>query len=160
MNMSKLEIIKTSLDANPEVVVGNVVERNYRWIGGYSHGWKQTVDIWVAPKTPLYTGTELQEFMERLVPEGLEPTQQDNFFPQTRSLDGLSMGKLYFDEPLGAHSVIRDRVYPHRRRTWVRPFPSTTFVDDLVADAAEDISRVLSYIRPHKMNEYVIDVTP
>ena len=149
--MSKLSIVKQSLETNPEVVIAKVFENNY--LPGRNGYWSHTMDFWVAPKNGLYTAEELQEFMMGLVPEGLEPTSKDDFRKYDKKSD-LSLGKLYFDEDIGQEKVTRictltdedllnvsgfvdgqrtiEESRPYQRRTWVRPFPNEALVEDLL----------------------------
>jgi len=145
--MSKLSIIRKSLEEDPEVVIAKVFERNY--LPGRIGYWSHTMDFWVAPKNGLYTAGELQEFMLSLVPKGLGPTLIDNF-SQHGEKSVLDFGKLYFDEQIGEEKVTRtctltdkellnvsgfvdgkttiEETQPYVRRIWVKPFPDEAFV--------------------------------
>jgi len=152
--MSKLTLIRHTLEKNPNVTIVHVDEKNYlpeRYMR-FSH----TVDFWIAPKTGLYTADELQDFMMELVPEGLKPTTVNNF----RQYNGdLSFGRLYFDEKIGEERTITKKILTlsdeellnvagfvdgkrasidtevteeYRRSTSVRPFPNEAFIGDLL----------------------------
>lgn len=103
--MSKFETVKKALETNPEVILVNMDLKNYfPERDGY---FTQTADIYVAPKQGLFTGDELQEFMEGLIP-GLKPTSVDRFHQYNDSLD---FGKLYFDEKIGEERVVIKRTH-------------------------------------------------
>lgn len=167
--MSKLTIVRQSLETNPEVVIAKVFENNYLpRRNGY---WSHTMDFCVAPKNGLYTAEELQEFMMSLVPKGLQPTCRDDFRQYDENSD-LSLGKLYFDEDIGQEKVTRictltdeellnvsgfvngqrtiEESRPYQRRTWVSPFPSKALVYDLLEGK---LSSEYS-VRPEELRRY------
>ena len=95
--MTKLEVIRTALQLNPDVVIVDEVEKNY--LPEKDGFWSHTIDFLVAPREGLYTVSKLDEFMLELVPQ-LEPSAVD-YFSQHDSKDHLHFGKLYFDEEIG-----------------------------------------------------------
>ena len=169
--MSKLTIIRQSLETNPEILIAKVFEENYlpERKGHLSH----TIDFWVAPKNGLYTAVELQAFMMCLIPEELEPTYKDNFLHlhHDRKSD-LIFGKLYFDENIGQEKVTRictltdeellntskfingqriiEESQPYQRRIGVRPFPSEAFVEDILRGKLSSDLRV----KPKELKRY------
>ena len=112
--MSKLTLIRHTLEENPNVTIVNVNEKNYspgerEDFKGYIH----PVDFHVAPKTGLYTADELQEVMVGLVPKGLEPSKVVNFSQWYGRGDGLSdliLGRLHFNEKVGGERRITKRI--------------------------------------------------
>lgn len=139
--MSKLVHVRKALQENPSITIVGAPEKNYlpRRAGYWSH----TVDFHIAPKTDIYTATQLQTLMMSLVP-GLEPTCSDHF---REGANEMEFGKLYFDEDIGTEVVrheitlfdkdmfssngfvdgkqIIERIVKVQRRTWVRLFPNT-----------------------------------
>lgn len=137
--MSKLATVRTALQCNANIQIVAVDEStHFPHPDGY---WTHKVDFIVAPNRGIYTGKELQEFMEALIP-GLQPTCLDQFHDRDTSME---FGKLYFDEDLGTE-VIRHEltlnesdflpaevvengkaIYEEQRkiqrRTWVRLYP-------------------------------------
>ncbi len=104
--MSKLSIVRKTLESNPAILIVNVTGENYfpERKGFFS----QTVDFIVAPKKGIYSAPELQLFMMGLVP-GLEPTCTDDFRQYGKTRD-LSVGKLYFDEKIAEEKKITRRI--------------------------------------------------
>ena len=169
IKMSKLTIVRQSLETNPEVVITKVFEKSY--LPGRDGFWSHTMDFFVAPKNGLYTAEELQKFMMGLVPEGLQPTCKDDFSQYDQNSD-LSLGKLYFDEDIGQEKVTRictltdeqlfnvskfingqrtiEESRAYQRRTWVRPFPSESLVRDLLEGKLSSEYR----IRPEELKRY------
>lgn len=161
--MSKLTIIRQSLETNPEVVIVSVSEmRNF----DSPYSFNNAIDFMVAPKKGLYTIDELQAFMIELIPKGLEPTNKedfykDNFFKDDRKNE-INLGRLYFDEDLGQEKITRictltdeellkderllkwykfvngqrtiEETIPYQRRTVVKLFPSVDFVKDILEE--------------------------
>ncbi len=107
--MSKLTIVRQSLETNPEVVMVHIggttdlPDRNGFCLPSLAC---HHVYYWVAPKNGLYTADELQTFMMGLVP-GLIPTKKDDFRYDKNS--DLEFGKLYFDEKVGEERIITKR---------------------------------------------------
>ncbi len=162
--MSKLSIIRQALETNPGVVIVNTKKRNYL---PYSSNRKDffchIIDYLVAPKKGLYTADELQEFMNRLVPD-LKPTSQIDFRQYDKNSD-LKFGALYFDEKVGRERRITKRIIrlndeellnvdgfvngektidkdvniDYIRRTSVNPFPNEEFARDYLDGKLEII---------------------
>ena len=144
--MSKLTVVRQSLEANPDVVIVHVDDQKY--FPNKDGYWSQKVDYIVAPRRRLYTADELQEFMMGLVPD-LQPTSVDSFRQYGNT---LRFGLLYFDEKVGEeervltltaedllNSNTSDFVNGKRtstedllRRTWVRPYPNKAFARDVI----------------------------
>lgn len=167
--MSKLTIVRKSLETNPEVVIAKVFEKNY--LPGRDGYWSHTMDFWVVPKNGLYTAKKLQDFMMSLVPEGLEPTSIDDF-RQYNKKSSLDLGKLYFDEDIGQEKVTRictlsdeellnvsgfvngqrtiEEDRPYQRRTWVSLFPNKALVRDLLEGKLNSVYNV----QPKELKRY------
>jgi|SRR3989344_6426080 len=144
--MSKLTVVRNSLEANPDVVIVRV--NDIKYFPNRDGFWSQKVDYIVAPRKGLYTPDELQSFMMSLVPDGLVPTSVDSFQEYGNT---LRFGVLYFDEKVGKEertlTLTDDELLnaniPHfgngkkitedlLRRTWVRPYPNEAFARDVV----------------------------
>lgn len=158
--MSKLKIVREALETNPDIVIANIDIRIHlpNPVGYFCH----TIDYWVAPKKGLYEVDDLQAFMMGLIPRGLEPTSIDYFHQYDKKSD-LVFGKLYFDESVGEQRTItkriltlydeelfdsegfvdgkrvidEDKIEEYKRRIWVYPFPSKTFVRDVLSKKLE-----------------------
>ncbi len=137
--MSKLAIVRSSLQVNTNIQIVAVDERTYF---PEPHGyWTHTVDFIVAPNTGIYAAPKLQEFMLALMP-ALPPTSVDKFYDWDTTME---LGKLYFDEDLGKETITHNLVLTEsdflpmgsvedgktcfererkiQRRTWVRVYP-------------------------------------
>lgn len=140
VNKSKLDRVRESLAANKDVVViGEIVHTPA------SSEWGQTVDIFTAPKKPVYNAKGLNQILDNLV--GIPNSMIDRFH---EGKFDLNLGKLYFDEVIGVvEKYIRERFTPKvaldletidklaisqeekkhdeveeiKRRTWVRLYP-------------------------------------
>lgn len=126
---SKLEIISKSLSEDSKVVVLPFVEDNADELREYfREGFGEEFDsnssfvlsqpgnghqvvMSVAPARGLYTGTELQKFMEGLVPE-LTTSEVNRFMQDVNHSDGnfLSIGSLNFREVYGREKITLKRV--------------------------------------------------
>ena len=139
LKMSKLSTVRTALQCNSDIQIVAVDEStHFPHPDGY---WTHKVDFIVAPNHGIYTGKELQDFMETLIP-ALQPTCLDRFHEWDTSME---FGKLYFDEDLGTEVIKHEitlaesdflppdvvengkAVYEEtrriQRRTWVRLYP-------------------------------------
>ncbi|MDB5225535.1 MAG: hypothetical protein JWL87_487 [Candidatus Adlerbacteria bacterium] len=100
--MSKLASVRAALQGNTNIQIVAVNELNH-----FPHRdgfWTHTVDFIVAPNQGIYTGPELQAFMDSLLP-GLEATCVDRFHEWDTS---MRFGKLYFDEDIGSETTRRE----------------------------------------------------
>ena len=115
--MSKLNIVKSALESNPNVVIimsdeyrENLFPYRVKFPNGIDQGYNilsgQFFDFRVAPKNGLYTLAELQSFMLGLVP-ALEPTARDDF-RQYQSM--FWCGGLRFEEIIGYEKVSTKRI--------------------------------------------------
>jgi hypothetical protein len=92
--MSKLKTIQDTLRSNPNVVIiGDAFEKVFP----PEKGIVNVINYIIAPKSGLYTVSELQSFMANLIP-GLEPNYKQDF-EQCRN--SLRLGIMYFDEKIG-----------------------------------------------------------
>ncbi len=109
--MSKLTIVRKSLETNPKIIVVHISEtidlpgRNGFCLPSDS---RHYVNYWIAPKNGLYTADELQTFMMGLVP-GLTPTEKEDFIQYDKNSD-LKFGRLYFAEKIGEERRITKRI--------------------------------------------------
>lgn len=87
--MSKLNDIKAALEDNPQVTIISVKSSK-------PSAWNDWWDIVVTPREGLYSGAELQQFMDNIVP--IPATMSDKFWESEHL---LTFGKLYFDEVIG-----------------------------------------------------------
>ncbi len=152
--MNEFKIIQESLERNPDVVIAYTHKETDSFCRGGPFHPLQSVDYWVAPKNGLYTESELQEFMENLVPD-LTPISTDDFhqFPY-----GLRFGRLYFNEEVGKVNTsttgtiklsedevevnnCKDITEPYIRRMVVSVFPCNEYVMDFFEDKENKMSQ-------------------
>ena len=174
---SKLHRVCKALLTNEKVAVeGQII--NSRASGG----WTETVDILTGPKQEILDPTKLNEFMLSLIP-GLEPLPVDTI---TAHGQHFSVGKLYFDEPIGlrrtsgkivttahdSYALARagmqvgsrdiDDEEILKRRTWVRMYPNADLPRKYVAYLQAKHAGVVSYnddkTRSLKRMSYEVDV--
>ena len=150
--MSKLSIVRQSLEANPNVVIVKVDDQKY--FPNADGFWSHKVDYIVAPRRGLYTADELQPFMMSLVPDGLAHSSVNHFSQYPKK---LIFGTLYFDEKVGEEERILTLTDEElfdadiegftdgkitvkqdlQRRTWVRPYPNEAFARDVIEGRLE-----------------------
>ena len=135
--MSKLEIVKESLENKLDVVVVKVFENDvfpakdyevcqiFSIIVPYSH----VVNFYVAPEKENFDQKALQKWMLNLVPE-LTPDKIEPFYPHIEEFDIFSIGHICFDESLANEK--EGTTEEHKRRTIVNVFPSVRLVTDIL----------------------------
>lgn len=151
----KLTHITALLNTNPNTSIAGFISRVY--FPNTSHGWHQTVSLYVGPPKIITDVKKLNEYMLGSIID-LQHDIADNFFMQPCG-EFLSLGKLHFDEDIGAMSITHE---PHinvdiseppdfpvtsqgihkiiqkiRRRTWVHFFPSYTIAKEIFSRDTE-----------------------
>lgn len=138
---SVLDQVRAQLNAREDVYVGGEVLTSPA-----GPGWTETVDILVAPVSPIYDPDKLNVFMDGLI-TGIQLSARDEAHDYMDG--GIHFGMLYFDEDLGMNNekiishvtafepeallragikigrTTRDREERLRRRTWVRVYPDS-----------------------------------
>lgn len=183
MKQTKLQQVREALESNPKVKVVYVEEHNSL---PYNRGHlTHTIDMYVAPVDGLYTAGKLQEFMMNLIP-GVKQSSVDVFRDNPES---LSLGKLYFDEPIGLERIVThtesrisdsdlvnskgftdgyretdsDVTKEIGRRIWVRVFPDERYIQDLLAEVHDGQystrKDVLRRYKPNLVQKLVKKVT-
>ena len=119
--MSKLSVIRKSLEENPVIRITKVFEGTYL-PGRNKNGVSHAIDFWVTPKNELvgvskYHGDcnsvkydfdwdELEKVRVGLVPAELQPSDRI-YLTRYNNHSGLRLDRLYFDENVGYENITR-----------------------------------------------------
>lgn len=163
------------LSANPKVYVAGQVHEYHPSAPEYGYH-SETVNIVVAPTSPLFTAAELNNFMYGLFPT-IEFTSRDEAVDQGGD---IRVGKLYFDEQIGTqHQVIITTIKSDEpdtlsradksvgttreevtrklmRRTWVTIYPDPITANALYQYLAGRQNNTIEYDEGHDNAKYRI----
>lgn len=113
-----LELIKRSLENNPNVIIAGEKYETHLGMGKFYEGhfdfesfdfFKKRpayiAEFFVAPKNGLYTSKEMQAFMMSLIPEGLPFAKKKDF---ASLYNEIRSGYLVFKESIGTETITRN----------------------------------------------------